>query len=209
MHNSFIITDDFYPDPMAIRDAALGGEFWESERYVGLDCDQKLIHTELDATVSRLVGQKVKGNMAEMGNHGRFRVTLASHVNNDYMAGIHVDSNDCEWAGLVCLTLPQDLPTDLATGTHFYRHKQYDIDRLPLNPDEEKAFGVGYWEMRKQVDIDGNDYDKWRFEFQLPLRFNRLLLFRPWYFHDNGANFGDKIENGRLVHLMFFVVDND
>lgn len=205
MHSSFLVVDDFYPDPWATRDVALAGEFFESERYVGLDCDQKLLHKDLDATVSRLVGQSLTGNAAESGNHGRFRVTLAHQVNNAYEAGIHVDSNDCVWAGLVCLSKPEDIPAGLATGTHFYRHKHFGINRLPLNPKEEEAFGVKYWDMRKRVDVDSNDYDKWIFEFQLPLAFNRLLLFRPWYFHDSGRNFGDSIETGRLVHLLFFL----
>ncbi len=205
MRSSFLIVDDFYPEPEKVRETALQGEYFESQRYVGLDCDQKVLYRELDDAVSRLVGQQVKGNMTQMGNHGRFRVTLAHHKNNEYEAGIHVDSNDCIWAGLVCLALDKDIPRDKATGTHFYRHKQYDINRLPLNPREEEQFGVGYWDMRQQVDKDGNDYSKWQFEFQLPLAFNRLLLFRPWYFHDNGENFGDRIENGRLVHLLFFL----
>ncbi len=204
MRTSFMVVDDFYPDPYQVRETALQGEYFESQRYVGLDCDQKLLHKELDGAVSHLVGQSVKGNMAEMGNHGRFRVTLGHHKNNEYPAGIHVDSNDCIWAGLVCLALDKDIPRDKATGTHFYRHKEYDINRLPLNPAEEKAFGVDFATMRRKVDEDGNDYSKWQFEFQLPLAFNRLLLFRPWCFHDNGENFGDSPENGRLVHLLFF-----
>jgi len=36
------------------------------------------------------------------------------------------------------------------------------------------------------------------------MRFNRLILFSPWMFHNSGAAFGDRPENGRLVHLMFF-----
>ncbi len=208
MRTSFMVVDDFYPDPYQVRETALQGQYFESERYVGLDCDQKLLHKELDGAISQLVGQRVRGNMAEMGNHGRFRVTLAHQKNNAYQAGIHVDSNDCIWAGLVCLALDEDIPKDKATGTHFYRHKACDINRLPLTPDEEKRFGVSFADMRRQVDEDGNDYSKWLFEFQLPLAFNRLLLFRPWCFHDNGENFGDRKENGRLVHLLFFVPDN-
>jgi hypothetical protein len=36
------------------------------------------------------------------------------------------------------------------------------------------------------------------------MRFNRLLLLRPWLFHTAGPGFGDKPENARLVYLMFF-----
>jgi len=35
----------------------------------------------------------------------------------------------------------------------------------------------------------------------VPIRFNRMILFRPWFWHTAGASFGDNIENGRLVHL--------
>lgn len=38
----------------------------------------------------------------------------------------------------------------------------------------------------------------------VPMRFNRLILFSPWMFHNSAAGFGDRPENGRLVHLMFF-----
>ena len=38
----------------------------------------------------------------------------------------------------------------------------------------------------------------------VPMRFNRLVLLRPWLWHTAGAGFGDRLENGRLVYLMFF-----
>jgi hypothetical protein len=38
----------------------------------------------------------------------------------------------------------------------------------------------------------------------VPMRFNRLVLLSPWLFHNSAAGFGDRPENGRLVHLMFF-----
>ena len=33
---------------------------------------------------------------------------------------------------------------------------------------------------------------------------NRLFLLRPWLWHTAGRGFGDRLENGRLVYLMFF-----
>jgi hypothetical protein len=38
----------------------------------------------------------------------------------------------------------------------------------------------------------------------LPMRFDRCVLFRPWLRHTSGVDFGDSIENGRLVQLLFF-----
>lgn len=51
---------------------------------------------------------------------------------------------------------------------------------------------------------DTNDPEKWEKVMTIPMRFNRLVLFRPWYWHNAGAGFGTTAENGRLVQLYFF-----
>ena len=38
----------------------------------------------------------------------------------------------------------------------------------------------------------------------VPMRFNRLILFSPWMFHNSGMAFGKTPQDGRLVNLMFF-----
>jgi hypothetical protein len=38
----------------------------------------------------------------------------------------------------------------------------------------------------------------------VPMRFNRLVILQPQYWHTSGPGFGDTVENGRLVYLMFF-----
>ena len=37
------------------------------------------------------------------------------------------------------------------------------------------------------------------------MRFNRLVLLQPNYWHTAGPGFGDSLENGRLIYLMFFL----
>jgi hypothetical protein len=41
----------------------------------------------------------------------------------------------------------------------------------------------------------------------VPMRYNRLVLLRPWLWHTAGPGFGETIEDGRLVYLMFFQKD--
>ena len=36
------------------------------------------------------------------------------------------------------------------------------------------------------------------------MRFNRLVLVQPQYWHTAGESFGSSVEDGRLVYLMFF-----
>lgn len=39
---------------------------------------------------------------------------------------------------------------------------------------------------------------------RVPRRFNRLVMLWPWLWHTVGPAFGDRLENRRLVYLMFF-----
>ena len=54
------------------------------------------------------------------------------------------------------------------------------------------------------LERDGTDDSKWEMTMRVPMRFNRLVLLRPWLWHSAGLAFGDRAENGRLVYLMFF-----
>ena len=51
---------------------------------------------------------------------------------------------------------------------------------------------------------DSNDASKWEMTMRVPMRFNRLVLLRPWMWHSAGEAFGSTLEDGRLVYLMFF-----
>ena len=38
----------------------------------------------------------------------------------------------------------------------------------------------------------------------VPMRFNRLILYRPWLWHSAGPGFGDSNETGRLIQVLSF-----
>ena len=71
---------------------------------------------------------------------------------------------------------------------------------------EQQAMGVRSFQdvLEKVIRPDGNDPTKWERIMQVPMRFNRLVMFRPWLWHNAGPGFGDKLENARLVYLLFF-----
>ena len=54
------------------------------------------------------------------------------------------------------------------------------------------------------VNKDTNYPAKWAKVMTVPMRFNRLILFSPWMFHNSGEAFGKTPKDGRLVNLMFF-----
>ena len=107
--------------------------------------------------------------------HGHCRLTLKRDRG---ASGVHIDP--AFYSGILYLSLPEDE----AGGTDFYRHKRTGLERVPTSAQSRPA--------------------AWERAFTAPMRFNRLILFSPWMFHNSAAGFGDGPENGRLAYLMFF-----
>ncbi len=201
MHISLIVVDDFYTKPMEIRKMALGFDFPEPKRaknYPGRNSRQRLLVKDLDKLISRLVNEPVVGSSNQA--HGFCRISLAGDdAKRRYY--VHVDP-DTYWAGIVYLNLPEHC----RGGTEFFQHVALGTDQAPLHPEEIAKLGVDnyYHAADKIIQPDSNDPSKWRHLMTVPMRFNRLILLRPWLWHTAGESFGDSLENGRLVQLFFF-----
>ena len=76
-----------------------------------------------------------------------------------------------------------------------------------MTPEALKATGyASYKDLQHEIlDRDSLDRSKWELTMTVPMRFNRLVLLQPHYWHTSGQAFGDSVENGRLVYLMFFM----
>ena len=91
-------------------------------------------------------------------------------------------------------------------GTSFWRHNTLKYENIPKTDFEAQHHG---WPTYKEcwwtmVYGDGLDRDKWTRHFLCPMKYNRLVLFRTHLWHSHNYNFGDSMENGRLVQLFFF-----
>ena len=198
MPTSLIVVDDFLDDPYALRDAALRLTYPDVKGpYPGRNSAERINLEGLDNEVSRLVGEPLVA-MSHNQAHGKCRIALAS---DSRTAKVHVDGS--HWSGILYLSLPQDC----RGGTEFFRHIPTNTERAPYS-DKESAEKFGAPSAKKWVDDllerDTSDDSKWEMVMQVPMRFNRLILLRPWLWHTAGENFGDKPENARLVYLMFF-----
>ncbi len=200
MQQTAIIIDDFYADPEKLRETALElsypvptGEVY----YPGRTSRETILPPDADEMFSYILREKVAG--AARSTHGRCRYSLqGSHR----PAEVHIDIGKT-WAGLVYLTRDEDCQG----GTEFFRHRKYRTDRAPLSDEEaQEIYGIA---TRKEavhhlIHDDGHHLDRWDRVMLLPMKFNRCVLFRPWMWHTSGVDFGDTIENGRLVQLLFF-----
>ena len=58
-------------------------------------------------------------------------------------------------------------------------------------------------DMVKFFETEGLDRSLWEVEMSVPIKFNRLVLFRPWMWHGIVDHFGTDITNCRLTQLIF------
>lgn len=191
------IIDDFLSDPDAVRAQALRLTYSKTGHYPGRDSVERLEIPRLDEAVSAIMRQPFKAEWPEDFAHGKCRLTLAS---DDKPAAVHVDPSNL--SGILYLSRPEDC----RGGTDFFRHIRTGTDRVPMTSQELGALGYSsYKDMHRDVVMkEGLDRSKWEHTMNIPMRFNRLVLLQPHYWHTAGAGFGDSVENGRLVYLMFF-----
>ncbi len=197
MTTSMIIVDDFLDNAQALREASLRLTYPPQEgMFPGRNSVERINIEGLAQQISRLVGEPLEA-MPPPQSHAKSRITLATDKGK---AKVHVDA--AHWSGILFLSRPQDC----RGGTEFFRHRATSTDRAPH--DDREAAALGFPSAKGMVEEilerDGTNDSKWEMTQRVPMRFNRLLLLRPWLWHTAGENFGDTLENGRLVYLMFF-----
>jgi hypothetical protein len=195
---AIFIIDDFLRNAEEVRTQALSLTYAVGGRYPGLNSMEKLRIEGLDQVISSLVREPVRAPWTNDFSHASCRVALAS---DDQEARIHIDQS--HWSGILYLSREEDCQG----GTEFFRHKRTQTDRLPMDQESLEAAGfLSYDELRREIlDVDALDRTKWEHIMTVPMRFNRLVLLQPHYWHTAGAGFGDTLENGRLIYLMFFL----
>jgi len=194
----FLMVDDFLGNPGVARSAALALGYDPANKhgnYPGLLSDRPLAIPGLDETVSRLIGHAVKA--APGTSHNHCRLTLKGDRGR---SGVHIDP--AFYSGILYLSRPEDC----RGGTDFFRHRRTGLDRVPASLEGAQAAGYADHNalIEAVVNADTLKPARWEKSFTAPMRYNRLILFSPWAFHNSAPGFGDRAENGRLVHLMFF-----
>ncbi|MBA2466032.1 MAG: hypothetical protein H0V46_00300 [Sphingomonas sp.] len=195
---SFIMVDDFLADPEAARRKALSLNYDRSLKdgnYPGVLSARAMPIQSLDETVSRLAGVPLEAAPGTV--HGQCRLTLR---NEKGVSGVHIDP--AFYSGILYLSASEHC----RGGTDFYRHRRTGLDRVPSQPLD--IVRAGYDDINQLIEnvvnLDTLKPSRWERTFTAPMRFNRLILFSPWMFHNSASGFGDRPENGRLVYLMFF-----
>jgi len=176
MNFNLIIIDNFYDNPLEVREFALKQSYTCDSYYPGKR-SKPFTNRSLKKKFERLLepfgGKIIKFNTIDTDN-GKFQYTTSNDT-----TWIHRDENS-NWGGILFLT--PDAPP--SSGTGFYRLKDKN--------------------MTGQEHIFCRDITKWELVDKIGNVFNRLILFNSKRYHMALDYFGTDINNGRLFQVFFF-----
>jgi hypothetical protein len=187
-----VIADGFYADPMAVRDLALEGEYQRHSWRPEICCNEEYFppnshDAELMQVLARLVNRDIEYDAKVQGF---FRVLTAQGWDELLTGPIQVHVDGYDWSGIVGLG-----PENSAYSIPLYRHRESGRTHI----DRCEAFdGV----FRR----DTADLARWEQVDQIEVRFNRLVLFCPRYFHRVAPGFGRNLREAKLVQQLQFCV---
>ena len=203
-----VIIDDFVSDPHAYREWALSLDYLDRSHsavnYPGIQTKPHL-GEEMMRRICDAMGRDIKWAWPD---HGSFRLSFAdSKAKSD----IHIDEDSGRpiYAGVLYLSLPEYCQG----GTAFWRHRETGWDKAPSADEARKSpYGTLREFQRRRISNDANvsfsdlkqGRGDWDLVLEVPMRFNRLILYRSDYFHSISEVFGDSKQNARLVQLFFF-----
>ena len=186
--NSLTI-DDFYANPMEVREFALKQEFKVRGNYPGQRTEPFL--TDNTKQKLREILYPFAGEITWWGGEytGSFQYTTASD-----RSWIHADSTT-DWAA-VCYLTP-DAP--LSAGTGLFRHKETGWSNFDYKRENDPEYMKG-----APPGHHSQDYTKWEMVDRVGNVFNRLIMYRADNYHVSLDYFGKDMYDGRLFQVFFF-----
>ena len=184
------VVDDFYEDPMAVREHALLQYYNDDPGYLGLRTRKQFFFDGVKEKFEEILQRKIT-KWEDYGMNGRFQSNIAGTK-----LVYHCDSQS--WAAAVYLS--PNAP--YYTGTSFWAVKNYDAGQLGTansirhnsHPDLDLAFNQHTFVDRSPyelVDTVGNV-------------FNRLVIWDAGLIHSASEYCGWDINSSRLFQIFFF-----
>jgi len=180
------VVDNFYEDPLAVRNYALSQYFFDDEGYLGMRTRKQFFFNGVKERFEKIINKKIS-SWEEQSMNGRFQTCKAGTP-----LVYHCDQQ--KWAAMVYLT--PDAPIEC--GTSFYRHKQtkkHHNSQFYNNNDDLTAV------FNQKTFLDKTPYEMVDTVGNV---FNRLVIFDGGLIHAASEYFGWDIPSSRLFHMYFF-----
>jgi len=210
LERELLVFDDILDDAMSYRNHAV--ELCRSQGRREAKLNFPGLQTAPCATeqfmqrVADALGRELRWNSPD---HGAFRLSTAG---DEARADVHVDNPSIGnvFGGVLYLSLPEHS----RGGTTFFRHRRTGWDRTP-NAERLRAGGYRSLSDYQRRELRPNErmtFDEWVKHrgalwepvLELPMRFNRLIIFRSDFYHAVTELFGTTVDDGRLVQLFHF-----
>lgn len=197
--NRVIIVDDFYDDPLLIRNRILAQATWDFTKraYSGFNSLERFEQDYARETISNIMGVEI-----QLQNNQLFGVARITPEGNYDRGYIHIDRLD--WNGIVYLN-PEGLYPE-SNGTCIWQHKETGVLECSKDLDEvRKTFKTFDKTVGGSVE-ETRDTSKWDLVLKIDGKFNRLALINAklWHSAEPMNGFGSTKEDCRLVQIFSF-----
>jgi hypothetical protein len=187
------VVDNFYEDPLAVREYALMQTYFEGEGAVGERTRMQFLFDGLKERFEQIMQVSIAEHTHDgygwydNGINGRFQSCIGGVPQVFH-------SDDQQWAGLIFLT--PDAPPQ--SGTSFYRHKQSKVFH---KSDIDWSVGENGNVFTSETYLDPTPFET---QDKVGNVFNRLVIFDGGLIHSGNDYFGHSRETGRLFQIFFF-----
>lgn len=189
----FFVVDNFYEDPMAVREYALMQTYYPGEGAVGERTRMQFLFDGIKEKFEDIMQIKIADHTEDgfgwfdVGINGRFQSCIGG-----VPQVFHCDAQ--KWAAVLFLT--PDAPPQ--SGTSFYRHKESKVFH---NDQIDWSVGENGNVFSKDTFLDPTPFER---QDTVGNVFNRLVIFDGGLIHSGNDYFGHSRETGRLFQIFFF-----
>lgn len=199
-----IVIDNFYDNPDTLYDLIISSETEDSSggNYSGVMSKESFFTDNHVKIFQKITGDVLKSSTVL---NGRFRFSLKDDSGKQH---IHFDpGQNSVWAGVCYLQKPVHYEVNNPYGTCMWKHKRTQLTSIPLTQEGIEKYGWnGVEDLCNFLNTEGLDESLWEKTLEVPYRYNRLVLFRPWMFHSPGRNFGTDKTNCRIIQTFFLAL---
>ena len=207
-----VILDDVLPDADGHRRQALALDFDETAGPRSVNFPGRQTGGQPCVPImQRIAGALGRDLKWKSPDNGAFRLSPAESLAR---SDIHIDHDEHAGGPMLAALLYLTPQEYCRGGTSFWRHRKTG---WTTRPSEAELRAHGYdsfgafsrrWtpsdRIRPFAEITDQRSGDWEFLFEIPMRFNRLVIYRGDYFHSVSQVFGSTAQDSRLVQLFYF-----
>ena len=198
------VVDDFYDDPLAIRERALSMTYDKPEYLTGWRT-KAYQPRGIRERIERKFGVRIlrwEDDLDDIAICNGVFFTSYSQGARSERVGIHYDEPP-RWV-MFLIYLTPDAPYD--AGTSLWQHRKTGLVAKPAKRDAERL-GTTVERLDAVIERDRHTRSRWIEIDRIGNVFNRAVMFPGGFLHSASRHFGSGLRDGRIYQSFHFPVD--